>query len=277
MSRTCVKQASNYATFKELVIETAWFTRETLSVVSTELFRSQVWLISMTVNPTFQSSHKKYMGVHAYKTDLTSVMCVELLHILFMCLLQAPYIQNHKVFLWMNVCSHLASLYCSPSGKSTLLNALISCEAMPVNNVPETARIVKIIHDPSSTLQAAGAGLAQTTLAAHSQPVLQDGNEMVVGVAAVRARLSQLNCLARGAPPSSPHPATEAVADNAVLQLTVPLTALQVGQAHVFRPFICPAMLPTNVTVRTSEKKSKEFGESLTFLAEFAGKFRIFV
>lgn len=60
--------------------------------------------------------------------------------------------------------------------------------------------------------------------------MLQDGREVVVGVAAVRARLQQLNSLARNAPaPSSPHPATEAVADNAVLQLTVPLTALQVS------------------------------------------------
>lgn len=129
-------------------------------------------------------------------------------------------------------------------GKSTLLNALISCEAMPVNNVPETARIVKIIHDASCSLQAAGTGtshgaaLAGPSAATHSQPMLQDGNEMVVGVTAVRARLQQLNSLARSAPPSSPHPATEAVADNAVLQLTVPLTALQVGWACII-PLFC--------------------------------------
>lgn len=110
---------------------------------------------------------------------------------------------------------------------------------MPVNNVPETARIVKIIHDPAAASRcsepcASAAGTSQAMLlaagASPSQPVLQDGREVVVGVAAVRARLQQLNSLARSAPaPSSPHPATEAVADNAVLQLTVPLTALQVG------------------------------------------------
>ncbi len=35
------------------------------------------------------------------------------------------------------------------AGKSTLLNALLGSELLPMSNVPETARIVRIEHTPT--------------------------------------------------------------------------------------------------------------------------------
>lgn len=39
---------------------------------------------------------------------------------------------------------------CTHAGKSTLINAFVGNEVLPVNNVPETARISRITHVPSS-------------------------------------------------------------------------------------------------------------------------------
>ncbi len=36
------------------------------------------------------------------------------------------------------------------AGKSTLLNALVGRELLPMNNVPETARICKIVHNANT-------------------------------------------------------------------------------------------------------------------------------
>ncbi len=38
----------------------------------------------------------------------------------------------------------------SCTGKSTLLNALVGRELLPMNNVPETARICKIVHNANT-------------------------------------------------------------------------------------------------------------------------------
>ncbi len=50
------------------------------------------------------------------------------------------------------------------AGKSTLLNALAGAELLPMNNVPETARICKLVHDVAAVdpflLEAAAAGSA---------------------------------------------------------------------------------------------------------------------
>ncbi|KXZ53106.1 hypothetical protein GPECTOR_8g96 [Gonium pectorale] len=90
----------------------------------------------------------------------------------------------------------VAVLALTKSGKSTLLNALMGTEVLPMNNVPETARICRIVHDATarepvlreepppgrSPAAAAAASAAATT---------------VRGEAAVRARLQQLNSAAR--------------------------------------------------------------------------------
>jgi len=41
---------------------------------------------------------------------------------------------------------HLLLYHHLLSGKSTLINALVGDELLPMNNVPETARICKVVH-----------------------------------------------------------------------------------------------------------------------------------
>ncbi|GIL46881.1 hypothetical protein Vafri_3748 [Volvox africanus] len=103
----------------------------------------------------------------------------------------------------------VAVLALTKSGKSTLLNALLGMEVLPMNNVPETARICRITHD-----------------AAAREPLLRDasGKTLARGEADVRARLEQLNSVARGSGESPPprHPrgpgsaVDDQVADEAV-------------------------------------------------------------
>ncbi|GLI58627.1 hypothetical protein VaNZ11_000362 [Volvox africanus] len=83
----------------------------------------------------------------------------------------------------------VAVLALTKSGKSTLLNALLGMEVLPMNNVPETARICRITHD-----------------AAAREPLLRDasGKTLARGEADVRARLEQLNSVARGISESPP-------------------------------------------------------------------------
>ncbi|GFR43890.1 hypothetical protein Agub_g5019, partial [Astrephomene gubernaculifera] len=89
----------------------------------------------------------------------------------------------------------VAVLALTKSGKSTLLNALMGAEVLPMNNVPETARIVRITHDPTAR-----------------EPHLRDaaGRTLARGEAAVRSCLQQLNSAARqqrcGSGPLSPQP-----------------------------------------------------------------------
>eukprot|EP00798_Chlamydomonas_sp_ICE-L_P018264 gene18264-24718_t len=73
----------------------------------------------------------------------------------------------------------LAVLALTKSGKSTLINALLSSEAMPMNNVPETARLVRIVHSPASLI------------------TLQEGDKHYKGAPAVMHRLQELNSQAR--------------------------------------------------------------------------------
>ncbi|KAG1654245.1 hypothetical protein FOA52_005800 [Chlamydomonas sp. UWO 241] len=85
----------------------------------------------------------------------------------------------------------VAVLALTKAGKSTLINALVGREIMPVNNVPETARIVKVVHIPGAREGA--------------EPVMDEpagrgtggARTKVVGDAAIRARLSELNSAAR--------------------------------------------------------------------------------
>ncbi|GIL70787.1 hypothetical protein Vretimale_3881 [Volvox reticuliferus] len=87
----------------------------------------------------------------------------------------------------------VAVLALTKSGKSTLLNALLGMEVLPMNNVPETARICRITHDASAR-----------------EPLLRDatGKILARGEADVRTRLQQLNTVARGSrgSPPSRHP-----------------------------------------------------------------------
>lgn len=70
----------------------------------------------------------------------------------------------------------------SQSGKSTLLNALMGMEVLPMNNVPETARMCRITHN-----------------AALREPLLHDaaGKTLKYGEVEVRSCLQQLNRAAR--------------------------------------------------------------------------------
>ncbi|GAX72603.1 hypothetical protein CEUSTIGMA_g59.t1 [Chlamydomonas eustigma] len=84
-------------------------------------------------------------------------------------------------------CLSLAVLALTKSGKSTLINALVGHELMPVNNVPETARICKVVHTPNASAAASVA------------PVMEEeGGLRHVGDEAIRQRLQELNHQARG-------------------------------------------------------------------------------
>lgn len=102
----------------------------------------------------------------------------------------------------------LASRPCGPlcaAGKSTLLNSLISAECLPMNNVPETARICKIMHDAAAkepSLLEPAAAIATTSRKgsnANTAPLTLTAK----GEKAVRARLQQLNSDARSLEPAS--------------------------------------------------------------------------
>lgn len=86
----------------------------------------------------------------------------------------------------------VAMLALTKSGKSTLLNALMGREVLPMNNVPETARICRIVHNPATC----GPGAEPLLLA--DGPTGRD----VRGEAAVRARLQELNSAARNSSPA---------------------------------------------------------------------------
>jgi Dynamin family len=83
------------------------------------------------------------------------------------------------------VCCHLeAEVHCATAGKSTFLNALCGANCLPSTNVPETARICRLIHTPLQPGQ---------------EPVLIDTSQgsnnpsTVVGEAAIHAHLKYLN------------------------------------------------------------------------------------
>jgi len=117
---------------------------------------------------------------------------------------------------------------CLSAGKSTLINAFLGNEILPVNNVPETARICRIKHVPAAScpepvleLGASGAGTSRTsslasagsacydTAALASSPSISSSSdgccssqrssmehaegESLVGAAAIREHLQQLN------------------------------------------------------------------------------------
>lgn len=88
----------------------------------------------------------------------------------------------------------VAVLALAKSGKSTLLNALIGRDLLPSNNVPETARIVRIhhVHDTDGE----GPILRETRTSTRSPPELQ----RTVSIDAIRSRLEQLNHEHRATP-----------------------------------------------------------------------------
>jgi ribosome biogenesis GTPase A len=55
----------------------------------------------------------------------------------------------------------------SLTGKSTLINALVGEELLPMNNVPETSRIVKVVH---SALQRAQQPFLLESASSHIKP-----------------------------------------------------------------------------------------------------------
>eukprot|EP00983_Pelagomonas_calceolata_P012367 396142-Pelagomonas_calceolata.AAC.5 len=85
-------------------------------------------------------------------------------------------------------------------GKSTLINALVGDELLPMNNVPETARICKVVHSerahqPFMMEPASSLAQQQAKRQSHSDSGL--GVEQAVitcrGGPAIRARLQELN------------------------------------------------------------------------------------
>ena len=58
------------------------------------------------------------------------------------------------------------------TGKSTLLNALIGANCLPANNVPETARIVRVTH-------AAGTAQLLDNTLTNTPPKLVSGEEEI--------------------------------------------------------------------------------------------------
>lgn len=113
------------------------------------------------------------------------------------------------------------------SGKSTLINAFLGNEILPVNNVPETARICRISHVPSSscpepvlelnhaasvasrlnslvspgsspldaTILSSSPSISSTDAGSSCKQSNSDGEacEVLVGAAAIREHLQQLN------------------------------------------------------------------------------------
>lgn len=100
----------------------------------------------------------------------------------------------------------VAVLALAKSGKSTLLNALIGHDMLPSNNVPETARIVRILHDPSAPSPV----LQETANGAPQQ-------QRTVGSLAIRTRLQQLN---------QAHRASSQTSDDLELAITTRIVGL---------------------------------------------------
>ncbi len=66
------------------------------------------------------------------------------------------------------------------AGKSTFLNSLLGAPFLPTGSVPETAVIVRIIHDPT-----------------HPSGLLEDGQARIQGLARIREHIAQRNSKAR--------------------------------------------------------------------------------
>ncbi|KAF5828209.1 hypothetical protein DUNSADRAFT_18021 [Dunaliella salina] len=86
------------------------------------------------------------------------------------------------------------------SGKSTLINALVGDELLPMNNVPETARICKVVHTERAHqpyMMEPASSLAQQQAKRQSHSDSGQGVEQAVitcrGGPAIRARLQELN------------------------------------------------------------------------------------
>jgi len=87
------------------------------------------------------------------------------------------------------------------SGKSTLINALVGSELMPMNNVPETARICKVVHDPGAKepylVEPGGAAAGASTGSPLGGAAAAAENVTARGEEEVRARLQALNSAVR--------------------------------------------------------------------------------
>lgn len=104
------------------------------------------------------------------------------------------------------------------AGKSTLINALLSEQLLPSNNVPETSRIVALEH---SAAAAAGAPPRLSYAAADGSPV------SVEGASAIREHLRELNAAARESGSSSGSGSSGSLlAREAPLDVQVAFTAL---------------------------------------------------
>ena len=88
------------------------------------------------------------------------------------------------------------------AGKSTLLNALIGANCLPANNVPETARIVRVTHAP---------GAAELVDKSLSAP------KVVTGEEDIKTYLRYLNTEARSREHSH--------SDETLLDLRIPIAA----------------------------------------------------
>lgn len=115
----------------------------------------------------------------------------------------------------------VAVLAAIKSGKSTLLNALLGDAVLPSNNVPETARIVRLQHAPARdsprlSFSLPGGGIARV----ESAPL-------------VREHLRQLNAAARDASAGSPASSRggTAPAEEAPLVIEACVAALAAGPA----------------------------------------------
>jgi tRNA U34 5-carboxymethylaminomethyl modifying GTPase MnmE/TrmE len=110
----------------------------------------------------------------------------------------------------------VAVLALAKSGKSTFINALTGSPLLPVNNIPETARICRITHTP---------------LLDGEEPVLYDSSrgtpaETVIGEAAIRRHLGNLNREVR----TREHQ----LSDEVLLDIQLPIRALagHAGEGH---------------------------------------------
>lgn len=113
----------------------------------------------------------------------------------------------------------VAILAAIKSGKSTLLNALLGDLVLPSNNVPETARIVRVQHAPERTTPllsyTAGGG----------------GHVEIEGAALVRDHLRHLNAAARSAGANTPGGGglLSPTAAEAPLTISAPIAALGIA------------------------------------------------
>ena len=83
--------------------------------------------------------------------------------------------------MWKEKSFQVAVLALVKSGKSTLINALLGSECLPSSNIPETARIVRIRHEPAA-----------------DEPVLEKASvKIATGVTDIRTELRSLNASQR--------------------------------------------------------------------------------